>query len=147
MNGKAHGMFGAGAGLATGMGLSFAASRQPTFPEVCGWLAGGVAGAKLPDLFEPAIHPHHRGFAHNTTVLAANLAFLQSQTLESWTQSLKRKAAEHRFHAQLNPQSAFLNSIIAGLLEFLAGALPAMLAGYASHLVCDATTPFGIPIC
>jgi hypothetical protein len=80
-------------------------------------------------------------------VLAANLAFLQSLTLESWIQWLKSEAVEHRLQAQRDPQSALWHSIIAGFLEFLAGVLPAVFGGYASHLICDATTPFGIPLC
>jgi membrane-bound metal-dependent hydrolase YbcI (DUF457 family) len=147
MNGRAHAIFGAGAGVAAGARVSCTANPQPTFPEICGWLAGGVTGAKLPDLFEPAIHPHHRGFAHSGTVLTANFAFLTSETLNGWIQSLKSAAAERRLKAQLNPQSALMHSIIAWLLEFLAGVLPSLFGGYASHLLCDATTPFGIPIC
>lgn len=140
MNGKAHTTFGVGAGCAARIGLSLRANRQVTLPEVCGWLAGGAAGARLPDLIEPAIHPCHRKFAHSGTVLVTNLAFLQGPTLESWIQSLRSKAATHRLQAQVDPQSALLHCIIAGLLEFLAGALPGVLGGYASHLVCDATT-------
>ena len=147
MNGKAHAIFGAGAGIGTGVALSFSANRQPTIPEVCGWITGGVTGAKLPDLFEPAIHPHHRGFGHSGSLLAANLSFLMSETLSSWIQSLKSAAAGYRLKAQLDPQSALLHSLLACLLEFLAGGLPSLLGGYASHLVCDATTPLGIPVC
>jgi membrane-bound metal-dependent hydrolase YbcI (DUF457 family) len=147
MNGKAHRLAGVIAGPATGIGLAIKANRPVSGPEVFGWVAGGIGGAKLPDLLEPAVCPGHRKFAHSGTLLAANLAFLQSQTLESWIQLLKSKAAANRLQAQLDPQSALLHSIIAGFLEFLAGVLPAVLGGYASHLFCDATTPFGIPLC
>ena len=110
-------------------------------------MAGGIGGAKLPDLIEPAVCPGHRKFAHSGAVLAANLSSLQSQSLESGIQWLKGKAAERRLQAQLDPQTALWHSIIAAFLEFLAGVLPAVLGGYASHLICDATTPFGIPLC
>jgi hypothetical protein len=80
-------------------------------------------------------------------VLAADLAFLQSSTLEGWIEWLKNKAGEYQMKAQLQPQADFWPSLLAGLLEFFAGVLPALLGGYASHLVCDATTPFGIPLC
>ena len=147
MNGKEHRLGGMLAGPATGIGLAVKANRSVSALEACGWVVGGIGGAKLPDLIEPAEHPSHRKFAHSGTVLAANLAFLQSQTLESWIRWLKAKAAEHQLQAQLDPQSALWHSIIAGFLEFLAGVLPAVLGGYASHLICDATTPFGIPLC
>lgn len=147
MNGKEHRLGGMFAGPATGISLAVTANRSVSALEACGWVTGGIAGAKLPDLLEPAVHPGHRKFAHSGTVLAANLALLQSQTLESGIQLLKGKAAEHRFQAQLDPQSALWHSIIAAFLEFLAGVLPAVLGGYASHLICDATTPFGIPLC
>jgi len=80
-------------------------------------------------------------------VLAADLAFLQSETLEGWIEWVKNKAAEYRTRAQLQPQADFWPSLLAVLLEFFAGVLPALFGGYASHLVCDATTPFGIPLC
>lgn len=138
---------GAIAGPATGIGLALRSNRSVSGLELCGWVAGGVGGAKLPDLLEPADCPGHRKFAHSATILTADLALLKSQALESWIKWLKSKAAEYRLHAQLNPESALWSSLFAGLLEFLAGVLPAMLGGYASHLFCDATSPFGIPLC
>jgi|GEM_PF-4819382 len=62
MNGKAHAMIGLLAGTDTGLALSIEANRRPAFAEVCGWSVGGVGGAKLPDILEPAIHPSHRKF-------------------------------------------------------------------------------------
>jgi membrane-bound metal-dependent hydrolase YbcI (DUF457 family) len=147
MNGREHRLVGAFAGPAAGLGLAIRANRSVSGLEVCGWVAGGVGGSKLPDIFEPAHCPRHRKFAHSGTVLAADLAFLQSETLEGWIEWLKNKAAEYRTQAQLQPQADFWPSLLAGLLEFFAGVLPALLGGYASHLVCDATTPFGIPLC
>ncbi len=147
MNGSEHTLAGLIAGPATGIGLALRANRSVSGLELCGWIAGGIGGAKLPDLVEPADCPRHRKFAHSGTLLAADLTLIQSQTLESWIMRLKSKAAEYERQAQLSPQSALWLSIIAGLFEFLAGVLPAVLGGYASHLVCDATTPFGIPLC
>jgi membrane-bound metal-dependent hydrolase YbcI (DUF457 family) len=147
MNGREHRFIGAFAGPATGLGLATKSNRAVSGLEVCGWIAGGIGGSKLPDLLEPADCPRHRKFAHSGAVLAADLAFLQSATLEHWIVSLKNKAAEYRSQAQLQPQADFWPSLLAGLLEFLAGVLPALFGGYASHLVCDATTLFGIPLC
>ena len=147
MNGREHTLAGVIAGPTTGIGLAIKANRAVSGPELFGWVVGGISGSKLPDLLEPADCPRHRKFAHSGTLLAADLALIQSRTLESWIVWLKVKAAEYRRLAQLNPESALWRSIVAGFFEFLAGVLPALLGGYASHLVCDATTPFGIPLC
>jgi membrane-bound metal-dependent hydrolase YbcI (DUF457 family) len=145
MNGDAHTASGLAAGIAAG-DTRARAKREPTLPEICGWAAGGVCGAKIPDVLEPAYCPSHRKFCHSGCTLGLNLLALQSKTLESWIQSLHRKAAEQRLRSQSDPQNAFLYSIGAILYEFLAGVLPALLAGYASHLIADSTTPCGIPL-
>ena len=147
MNGKEHAAIGLFAGPVTGLALLIETNRSPTFAEVCGWAVGGLGGAKLPDILEPAIHPGHRQFCHSGTVLAADLAFLQSATLKSWIQWLHDEAAKQRMKALANPENAILHSMAALILEFAAGALPALFAGYASHLLADCTTPCGIPIC
>lgn len=79
MNGKAHILGGAIGGPIAGAALSIQANRQPTFSEACGWVTAGIAGAKLPDLLEPAYCPRHRRFCHSTSVLAADLVVLQSK--------------------------------------------------------------------
>lgn len=147
MNGKAHIIGGAIAGPMAGMLQSSRTNRQTTFPEVCGWLGGGILGAMGPDLLEPANHPHHRKFAHSAAVLVGDLALLQSQTLTTWIEGLGAEAAKQREKAQQNPEGWLLHSIAAWLLDLLAGLLPGLLGGYASHLLLDCTTPFGIPIC
>jgi hypothetical protein len=38
------------------------------------------------------------------------------------------------------------NALLSVLWRFLAGAVPGLLAGYASHLVLDAVTPAGLPL-
>jgi membrane-bound metal-dependent hydrolase YbcI (DUF457 family) len=65
MNGKEHRLGGMLAGPATGIGLAIRANRSVSALEACGWVAGGIGGAKLPDLLEPAVHPGHRKFAHS----------------------------------------------------------------------------------
>jgi inner membrane protein len=147
MNGKAHAKIGLFAGCASGLALSIEANRQPAIAEVVGWAVGGIGGAKLPDILEPAFHPGHRKFCHSGTVLAADLAFLQSATLKSWIEWLHDEAANQRTKGLNEPDYAIWHSIAALLLEFLAGILPAIPGGYASHLLADCTTPCGIPIC
>ena|SRR5882672_6639188 len=146
MNAKAHALIGAGAGSLTGWTLAIKANREPTLPEICGWIVGGIGGAKLPDLLEPAYCPRHRKFCHSGCVLAIDLAFLQSQMLENWIQALHDKADEHRARSLSDPENALIYCLSAILCEFLAGVLPALFGGYASHLLADSTTPCGIPI-
>ena len=145
MNSPAHVGLGAIAGPLVGVSLTVQAQRQPTLPEVFGWFTGGIVGAKLPDLLEPAYCPRHRNFCHSACLLAADLALLKSPTLQGWIQSLLNKAAEHRSRSMADPENAFQYAVYAVLCEFLAGLLPALFGGYASHLLADSTTPCGIP--
>ena len=147
MNGKAHATIGLFAGAGTGIALSLGANRRPAFAEVCGWAVGGVGGAKLPDMLEPATHPGHRKVCHSGTVLAADFAFLQSGTLKSSIQYLRDEATKQRAKSLTDPNNAIWHSIAALIFEFLAGLLPAIPAGYVSHLLADLTTPCGLPIC
>ena len=146
MNGNAHLIGGALSGPVTGAVLAKRSNRQPTLPEIGGWLLGGIAGAKTPDLLEPAYCPRHREVCHSVSVLALDVALLQSRPLENWIQSFHRKAADYRRRSQLEPGNAFLFSLLALLFELLAGLLPGFLGGYASHLILDSTTPCGLPV-
>ena len=146
MNGRGHMLGGAIGGPITGAALSVQANRQPTFAEACGWLAGGIGGAKLPDLLEPAYCPQHRRFCHSTCVLAADFVLLQSGFLQDWIETLGSNAEGHHRLAESDPNGAGLRKVWAYLLEFLAGVLPGLLGGYASHLILDSTTPFGLPL-
>jgi hypothetical protein len=133
MNGTAHMLGGAIGGPIAGAALSVQANRQPTFAEVCGWLAAGIGGAKLPDLLEPAYCPRH-------------LVLLQSKFLQDCIETLRNNAEEHHRLAQSDPNGPGLHRVWAYLLEFLAGVLPGLLGGYASHLILDSTTPCGLPL-
>jgi membrane-bound metal-dependent hydrolase YbcI (DUF457 family) len=145
MNGKAHTLGGIVGGPTAGISLSIQANRKPTFVEACGWVAAGIGGARVPDILEPAFCPRHREFCHSGTVLAIDLAALQSQTMQNWIEELRSKAREYHLWAQANPDGALMYSLLAYFLEFCAGALPGFLGGYASHLILDSTTPCGIP--
>lgn len=146
MNGKAHILGGAIGGPIAGAALSIQANRHPTFAEACGWVTSGIAGAKLPDLLEPAYCPRHRRFCHSTCVLAADLVVLQSKFLQDCIEALRTTAQEHHARAHSDPNGSGLHEVWGYLLEFLAGVLPGLLGGYASHLILDSTTPCGLPL-
>lgn len=76
----------------------------------------GAMAATLPDLLEPAVHPHHRGPAHSVVaLLGVTCTAVESVSSDILTDDEKQ------------------------LLLSLA-------AGYASHLAADATTPMGLPV-
>jgi membrane-bound metal-dependent hydrolase YbcI (DUF457 family) len=146
MNGHAHKTLGALTGPAVGISLSVKAHRRPRAAEALGWVAGGVVGAKLPDIIEPAHNPHHRKFAHSAIVLQGNVAILRSCELQCSIQWLHDAADRQRAKTGESPLVDFLRELFALFLEFLAGVLPGVTAGYASHLFADWTTPKRIPL-
>jgi inner membrane protein len=78
-----------------------------------------IAGAKLPDILEPAIHAHHRAFFHSFVVLFG--AAWAAKKLWDW-----------------RPQTAEQRQLRAVLLG--------LLIGYGSHLGLDSLTPRCLPI-
>lgn len=81
--------------------------------------AGAIAGAKLPDILEPAIHSHHRAFFHSVAVLFG--AAWATRMLWDW----RPQTAEQRL----------LRAVLIG-----------SLIGYCSHLGLDSLTPRRLPI-
>lgn len=78
----------------------------------------GAFFGKLPDLIEPATNPHHRQFFHSKLVFTATAYGIYEAF--KW-----------------EPQSG-IEKIIRGI-TLIAG------CAYLSHLVCDSTTPRGLP--
>ncbi|QUN04782.1 metal-dependent hydrolase [Shewanella yunxiaonensis] len=79
---------------------------------------GGVV-SKLPDIIEPAFHPNHRQFFHSVTMLT----LLSAGLLKAYRWS---------------PEEP--------LEKFIRGAILICGAAYLSHLICDASTPKGLPL-
>lgn len=116
-NGAVHTM---AAAVAVG-GLVVATAEQGREDVAVKAVAGsGVAvlGSKLPDLLEPAIHPHHRQFFHSVVFLAALGA--GAYKLYKW-----------------EPETT------SG--EWLRFLLLGAAAGYALHLIMDGCTPRSLP--
>lgn len=82
-------------------------------------VGGGLLGAKLPDVFEPAIHSHHRAFFHSL-VMAGGITWAIRKIL-----SMPRETPGQRL---------------------LRAALLGVAIGYASHLALDAFTPRSLPV-
>ena len=109
--------------------------REPHPLELLGGVLGGVAGSRLPDAFEPAVHPNHRQFAHSVTFALGTGATVAPAGFRA-QQSLAEQAEQI---AETDPVSAALLRVFGGMA---AGAAP----GYLSHLAADARTPKSIPL-
>ncbi len=108
------------AGALTGLAIALVDNKKhkmvhnPVIAPSLGALFG-----KLPDIIEPALHPHHRQFFHSKLVFTAT------------TYGLYRT-----YHWEVQTS---LEKIIRGLL-LIAG------SAYLSHLVFDSITPRGLPL-
>jgi membrane-bound metal-dependent hydrolase YbcI (DUF457 family) len=109
--------------------------RNPTGAELLGGVLGGMTGSSIPDYLEPATSPHHRQFAHSAFFTTALVATAGQGAVTMQANMIVRAAQIE----QTDPVGAFL-------LRMMAGFAPATVAGYASHIALDATTPMGIPL-
>lgn len=115
-SGKTHLVVGAAVGLTVALADQ---NKHEVSHHPITALGLGAACGRLPDILEPALgNPHHRQFCHSILVLSALGAGLT--TLYKWRPATK----SHRLQRGLG--------LIAG-------------CAYASHLLCDATTPRSLP--
>ena len=146
-NGEVHKFVGTLAG--TGFAY-YAARNQPDISrviEALGGAVGGFVGGKLPDVFDPPLHPRHRSVAHAIVPLGV-AAHQCARYLQTWQETLRRFAQNE---AALKTQSQDpLERIWHSMLEFayrlISGAIAGLIAGYASHVALDAVTPSGLPV-
>lgn len=142
----------AGALVGIGVGLYVTRERDgwPVIARIMGAVLGSMAGAALPDLVEPGVHSWHRRSLHSWSVLAGSgvATVAPPAFLRQWI--TEREAAANRWRAAYealpigHPDRAGL--CLAEFVEhFLIGAAVGLPAGYASHLVLDATSPRGLP--
>jgi membrane-bound metal-dependent hydrolase YbcI (DUF457 family) len=92
--------------------------REPDLGELLLCAGAGLLAAGVPDFIEPAIHPHHRQFAHSFTTGGI----------------LLKLATDH------------CGVDNGGLTQFQKILLAAGIAGYVSHLIADACTPKRLPL-
>jgi membrane-bound metal-dependent hydrolase YbcI (DUF457 family) len=146
-NGKTHRAVGA---IAGGAYAYHRARYQPpahALIETLGGVLAGVAGARLPDIFDPPLHPGHRSIAHGLVpVAAAGRAGVMA--LDRWQACLRadadRRAALRQ--AAVTPLDRLWHAIVELLCRLGAGALAGLLAGYGSHVALDAFTLASIPL-
>lgn len=117
-NSAEHAVAGGAVGLGMYLALCRYYKRQPKLGEALICTGVAIVTAGVPDLIEPALHPHHRQFAHSVTAggLVTKLALAKCGIEnELWDEFQKILAA-------------------------------AAVAGYVSHLVLDGCTPHGLPL-
>ncbi len=138
-------------GTFAGGGYALARARhQPTehvLLEVIGGLLAGALGARLPDVFDPPIHPGHRGLAHG--VLPVTAAGVAAVTVLNGWQDRLRAEADRRAALRASaatPLERLWHGLLAWLSRIGAGALAGIIAGYGSHVILDAVTPASLPL-
>ncbi|WP_404391354.1 metal-dependent hydrolase [Pseudoalteromonas phenolica] len=115
-NGKTHMLVGAGVGL--GVALIDQDKHSISHNPAFGTVIGAISG-KLPDMIEPALNPHHRQFFHSYLFMTVSAAAMFK--VYKWS-----------------PDTPF-EKLMRGI---------ALIGGcaYLSHLICDSTTPKGLPL-
>lgn len=108
------------AGFAVGLVATFVDQNPEEERLLLGSIltASALAGAKLPDILEPAIHSHHRKFFHSIVTLVGVACAAK------WLWDWRPQTIEQRC----------LRASVCGLL-----------IGYCSHLGLDAFTPRSLP--
>lgn len=115
--------------------------------EGLGGLLGGYIGAALPDKFDPATCPNHRGFAHSIVAAIAG-GRVTVTSLSTWQDRFRTDAAAFQTlaEAQADGLKRIGYMLLSCLALAIAGALAGLAAGYASHVLLDAGTPKGLPL-
>jgi uncharacterized membrane protein YfcA len=137
--------------MLAGAGYAFARAQQQApehlVLEVVGGLLAGNLGARLPDLFDPPLHPGHRSLAHGVVpVVAAGRVAVGS--LDRWQAQFRAEAGSRaglRATATTELERSW-HALVELLFRVGAGALAGVLAGYGSHIALDAFTPASLPL-
>jgi inner membrane protein len=115
---KEHAWIGAGVGVLTYAIMRDIYERPFDLGEMLMCAALSTVAATVPDVIEPALHPHHRSFAHSFVTAAGLLRIAvgfcdpNNSDWDPWQKTLWASAT----------------------------------AGYLSHLAADGCTPRGLPL-
>lgn len=146
-NGAAHRRVGS---ISGGCAAAWAARAQTPailLAETLGGIAGGIAGARAPDVIDPPTCARHRSVGHGIVPIGAAATALLRK-LEEWQGQLRAFAESER--SECAAATTFLaqawHLALSLLAQLASGALVGFVAGYLSHLAMDFTTPAGLPI-
>ena len=143
-NRATHAQVGAAAG---GICAALRVAGAPTthqLAETIGGLIGGWVGGVLPDVLEPATTPNHRQAAHSV-VAGGTLMLARLAEWQAGCRAAADGAARRALLLPLRSDERRRAETEALVWRFVAGALVGLVAGYASHLLLDATTARGLP--
>jgi hypothetical protein len=146
-NGNVH----SGVGSSSGGSFAFLRSKgeEPLHRtiEALGGAFGGRIAAILPDKFDPATSPNHRGVAHSIFV-GAFIGCTATRNLDQWQRHLRFLAdCQALLKRQAVDNIEYLwHVFLEFFFRFLAGAIAGVVAGYESHLLLDAFTPRSLPL-
>jgi membrane-bound metal-dependent hydrolase YbcI (DUF457 family) len=148
-DGKTHVIWGTGAGVVTAFAT---ATRQDTVLDsmllALAGGGGGALGSRIPDIFEPALHSHHRDIAHSWTMSAAMFEVLRRR-IERWRDDCVEKARtarEQRYQLDERDCTRIQWLLVELFWTIARSFVPALAVGYLSHLALDAQTPRGLPL-
>jgi len=130
-------------GVIVGTSLAVYQARSLSGGCICLEAVGGLAGSRLPDIFDPPTHPGHRALAHGVLPMGA-IGFYITGQLAPWQEQMRGWADDIARSNASDPQlaAALLEAILRLATGFLAGAA----AGYAFHLILDARTRRSLPL-
>lgn len=146
-NRTAHSFAGALAGGAAALYVS----RREGNPaarglQLCGGLVGGWCGGRLPDIFEPADSPHHRGFFHSFLLGGAAVAAMIKKGDDAALWGREQIWELEDTLTRTSGWERVLLRIIWVASHLALGYAVGLATGYASHLALDSATPRSLPI-
>lgn len=141
--GRTHRAIGA---LAGGFALATAQRQRPEhlLLEILGGLIVGNLGARLPDVFDPPMHPGHRSIAHGIAAVGrAAVRGLDGAQVRLRAEADRRAALRA---SATTPLQRFWRAVVEILCRPGAGARAGLLGCHGSHVALDALTPAGLPL-
>lgn len=148
-NKKVHAVLGVAAGGGAAALVARKHNEEPLafLLQTLGGLAGGYGGGVLPDVFEPAVNPQHRGFGHSVLLAAgagAAVVKIGADTFNQAREAVRDLEDQLRVETESWRRFALWIAIIFGHLALGYGV--GVVAGYASHVGVDALTPQSLPL-
>lgn len=148
MNRRTHVIVGMGSGAAVAMLRARGQDPWKQLAEAAGGALGGFAGARAPDVLEPAVHSWHRDTCHSVAAAGAIVVAVRRgmHTCETKCRTVADDFASRRAVLGAGDPLRLLLLLAEVACRMAAGFLNGLAAGYVSHLALDAVTPRSIPL-
>jgi len=144
---RAHVAVGIPSGVVAGVYAARQQKHDWLITESVGGGMGGYVGALLPDVLEPAVSSWHRSTCHSWAAVGVAVQTVPEQ-IRRWQAYCRAQASDHESQrdASEDPVVRAWHGTCAMFWLLAAGFAAGLAAGYASHLMLDATTPRGLPL-